>query len=219
MGLRSLKEYQTLLQNHPEETKKLESFLGVTISRFFRESHAYQNLSDWIGQRIQGGRPIRMLSAGCACGEEPYSLAMLWLENGPPGIRPALFAVDIDEKALDRAKTGIYTAGAMREVPELMREKYFEDRRGSFLLAERVKRMVSFVRADLREFPLPPFLDLITCRNAIYTYLTRENREAFTRRAKDALVSGGRLILGAKERIEPGDDFVLEAPCIYRKTI
>lgn len=216
LGLRSFDDYRELLQRDESEKKKLALMMGVTISRFFRDIHIFDYISEaWLDWN-EKEKPI-MLSLGCANGEEPYTLAMLWLEKGPGQVKPLILAMDMDYDCLIHAQNGRYPFSSIKEVPSEYREKYFKLERGEVLLDEKVKSMVHFYQSDLRTFHTPALLNLVLCRNSAFTYFDDESRVSMTERIAAALKPGGLLLIGSKEKIEAGAVFEFIDVGIYRR--
>lgn len=218
LGLRALDQYRLFLENDPEEKNRLRALLGVTISRFLREAAVFENLALEVWPAWAGRDRAVMFSAGCAGGEEPFSLAMMWRERGPAGVRPVILAMDIDRPSLERAGQGVYAASQLREMPESWRTRYFTHRGPGWHISPAIRAMVHFYRADLRDMGPPQGLDLAMCRNMAYTYFTRPARLEVTRALARSLKPGAWLVVGAKERLETMGLFEMVRPCIYRKT-
>jgi chemotaxis protein methyltransferase CheR len=160
----------------------------------------------------RGARTLECWSAGCASGEEPYSLRLVWdfaAKPRSPDVDLSVLATDADEVMLERAARACYPAGALKDLPPGWRERAFEPADGQFRLREAFRTGVTFSKADIRQaWPDGPF-DLILCRNLAFTYfepaLQAEVLGAIARR----LGPGGVLVLGAHERPpEGGADFV-----------
>jgi chemotaxis protein methyltransferase CheR len=165
--------------------------------------------------------PLRIWSAGCASGEEPYSVAMVWCELAFPTALD-LLATDADSACLRRARAGSYPSGSLKEVPAAMRDKYFEPARGGRRLMIRGHRLpaIRWRRHDLLDPPSDggPF-HLILLRNNLFTYYRDEDLDTALRRILAVLATGGYLVTGTHERL-PNGDFLLsrnrKCPWIYR---
>src|SRR5659263_66711 len=134
------------------------------------EFHRYLFLSREILPRLaEKGQPVAW-SAGCASGEEPYSVRIAWEEmlGEKPGL--ALLATDIDPVSLERAEAGSYPESSLRELPDPLRRKYFRREGNSYRICEGVRHSVQFRKLDLLRDPSPGRFDLILCRNAAFTY-------------------------------------------------
>ena len=210
LGLPAYKDYLAYLQAHPEEAEALMERMRVTVTRFFRDRHCWDELAKTILPRLAGGASggvLRALSVGFAGGEEPYSLALLWKERVQPvhpGLRLDITALDVDETGLARAKAGRYPPGALKEMDRGMREKWFEPDGAELVLDPEIRGMVEFLILDAVNDDLPGNYDLVLCRYLIFTYFTGERMRQATQRLRQALKPGGALMTGAKEDVPPG---------------
>ncbi len=219
LGLRSLDDYRRLLSADPLEKDRLAARLGVTISRFFRDAEVFDYIHTKIWPKWRRRKQAVMFSAGCAGGEEPYTLAMLWRHYGPPGVQAFIPAMDIGAESLKRARRGVYSGGCLREVPYEFLVRYFDPYGRELSLKPEIRSMVQFYCGDIRRLGPPPGLDLALCRNQAYTYFNADSRARVTRNLSQALKPRGWLIVGAKEKPWPPDDFIKVYRCIYRKKL
>lgn len=192
------------------EWQVLASLLTVTETYFLRGmDHFHACLETVLPERLRAGsptRPLRVLSAGCASGEEAYSLAILLREN--PAARAGrpveIVGVDINRDALARARAGRYTAWSLRETPPHLREKYFRPLGTEFVLDENIAGMVSFHERNLAEpnddLWWPGRFDVVFCRNMLM-YFVPETAAAVVARIQRALAPGGCLFLGHAETL------------------
>ena len=131
LGCKTIEAYLVKLQELPDERQVCEQCLLVTISRFFRDRELWRDLKARLLPSLVEicDAPLRIWSAGCACGEEPYSLAMVLasLDGAPPA---TLLATDIQTICLDRAREGIYNPGSLKEVPDELLQVYFDRLQG-----------------------------------------------------------------------------------------
>jgi chemotaxis protein methyltransferase CheR len=204
LGIHEFPRYLELLKRAPEEVAVLRSLLHVTITRFYRNRRVFDVLSGRVLPELAArGIPVRAWSAGCASGEEAYSVRIAWEEL--PGGKPplVLLATDIDPVSLARASEGIYGESSLREMPRDLREKYFSREGGAFRIREDVKAGAEFRRHDLLSGIPPGKFDLILCRNAVFTYFGADSRVAAARAFSSALFPGGWLVLGRTEKLPP----------------
>lgn len=208
LGLSSVNEYLETLRSDKREYQVFYNLLTVTISRFFRNRRTYDLLAkDIIPDLSKRDGRLNIWSIGCASGEEPYSLAILWdayLKNRHPVIKPVIVATDIDMDCLERAKKAVYEGSSLRELPKELAGRYFSHERCRFALDEGIKRMVDFRFHDiLKDEPLKGN-NLILCRNVAFTYFG----EGLQRKTLDIIHSGlspkGYLVIGRKE-VLPGN--------------
>jgi len=211
LGFSSFGEYRSYLLAHAEEQRFLTDQLTVTISRFWRNRFVFDSLSrTWLPAllaRLKPGEPLRAWSVGCACGEEPYSLLLLWEEHfAASGRELRLVATDANRRCLHRAREGCYPASSLRELPLDLRRRYFVNEGGDSVINLEFRQRVVWLEHNL--FWDSPFPDnhLILCRNVAYTYFTEPVQLEITRRFHDALLPGGLLVIGRKDQLPLGAD-------------
>ncbi|MBK8961448.1 MAG: EAL domain-containing protein [Proteobacteria bacterium] len=203
-------DYLALLSRQPEEVQRLSREILISVTSFFRESSAFDALRLVIDE-IVSGKPdnddIRVWIAGCATGEEAYSVAMLFMEaikRDQRRLRLQVFATDIDAAALARARRGVFPREELVSVPEDHGRGYFT-RSGDFVqVTKSLREAVLFSAHDLLRDP--PFLrlDLLTCRNVLI-YFKPDVQSRMLRSFHGALRSGGRLFLGRSETTHQQD--------------
>jgi len=170
--------------------RALIAALTVRESYFFRELEPLQQaLAEAVAARRDAKR-LNVWSAGCAAGEEPYTLALL----APPGWQVTILGTDIDQGALEAARRGRYSAWALRETPDWARQRFFSERDGQFQLSRQIRDRVAFAPLNLAADAFPVSLDLIVCRNVLM-YFTDAARERIVERLRASLAPGGRLLL------------------------
>jgi chemotaxis protein methyltransferase CheR len=213
LGLSGVAEYRAYLEDHPAEWAALDALCWISISRFYRDRGVFQYLErEVLGQLAQravtaGESEVRCWSAGCAAGEEPYTLAILWKHCFAaqfPTLGMQIVATDVDPQAIHRAELGCYPASSLKELPVEWRAQAFVLSDKGFCLKPEYQGMVTFFVQDVREtVPDGPF-HLILCRNLVFTYfddtLQRETLHTITER----LVPGGTLVIGALEVLPEG---------------
>lgn len=199
--------YLYILKKHPEELDALLDNLTINLTYFFRDQSVFEALRDQvlvplIHQRDHPGRrQLRLWSAGCATGEEPYSLAILLhqlLGTNLPHWDISVLATDLDEKALQKARAGVYDAFSFREVPVQELSPFFIPQNGRYHLVPEVKSLVTFQRHDLLGDAYPSGMDVILCRNVLI-YFTREQHDYIFSMFHRALRDGGVLVTGKTE--------------------
>lgn len=224
LGIADFSRYLELIRSDAAEAAALPDLMRVTVSRFFREHACWDALSRQVLPGMLRGRAegeFRVWSAGCCGGEEPYSLAIVWLENFSqdyPGISFGVMATDIDGESLSRARRGIYGKGSLREVPAAMIDKYFLQEKGLFRIRDEVRALVRFEERNLLSDPPPKGIDLLLCRYLAFTYYQGERLEAAAGRLKEALSPAGVLMAGLKEaaNVPEGLARLKEGRCFYR---
>lgn len=204
MGCTDCSTYLQLMESQPRERVLCEACLRVTISRFFRDRMLWQCLEERVlpDLLIRFPTGLKAWSAGCAGGEEPYSLAILWATMATTA-RLAILASDADPACLQRARRGRYGAGSLREVPEPVKNAYFTAQRpkNHFLIDPGLTRSIDWLQHDLVEPPPPGPFHLIFLRNNLLTYYQgRLLSKAFAGIVAE-LAPGGYLAVGSHERL------------------
>jgi chemotaxis protein methyltransferase CheR len=225
-GAASYDAYAELLRGDPGEYDRLLDALTINVSRFYRNPETWDLLASAVLPAIaeRRGGAVRAWSAGCAAGEEAYTLAILLAEQarrrGEGGYPPVIDATDYDRASLARAEAGQYPRAALRDLPAALVQHYFRPGDPAALAPE-VRRLVRFARHDLtcEPPPAPPY-DVIVCRNVVI-YFDRATQERLCSTLADALVPGGYLVLGKVETLrgEARTRLALEDPRerIYRR--
>jgi two-component system, chemotaxis family, CheB/CheR fusion protein len=206
VGAASFSDYLDHLQVHPEEFAYLFDTVLINVTSFFRDPLTWDYLREQVAPAIVAARgrdePIRIWSAGCASGQEAYSLAMVFAEVlGSDAFvdRVKLYATDVDEDALLLARQG-YSDADLEQVPEGLRPKYFEKQGSRHVFRAALRRPIIFGRHDLlRDAPISR-LDLLSCRNTLM-YFTAEAQERVLRHFRYALKDDGYLFLGRAEML------------------
>jgi two-component system CheB/CheR fusion protein len=206
-GHPTFEEYLDVLQASSDEFAALFNTILINVTAFFRDPEAWDFLRDHAIPDILAARgpndPIRLWSAGCASGEEAYSLAMLFADAlGAEAFRQRvkIYATDVDENALAEARLGSYTVRAVEAVPDEMRGRHFEQTNGRYTLRKDLRRAVIFGRNDLvRDAPISR-VDLLACRNTLM-YLNGETQRNVLQRLHFALAPQGILFLGQAEML------------------
>jgi two-component system, chemotaxis family, CheB/CheR fusion protein len=213
-ALSSLSEYRDYLELEPEEFTRLFDSLLINVTAFFRDPLAWQALREEVLPELLSAksarRPLRVWSAGCATGEEAYTLAIMLVET--MGLedfinRVKIYATDLDEEALAEARIGVYTERHLAEVNEEFRRKYFEASGTKYAFRRDLRRQVIFGRNDLtRDAPISR-VDLLVARNTLM-YFNAETQSNIIRRFHFALSNPGFLFLGKAEMLlNHGDQF------------
>ncbi len=221
--------YKVHLQQHPEEWQVLDGLCRVVVSRFYRDRLVFARLEEEVlpalAARISGdgGSRLRVWSAGCASGEEPYSVAIVWLlrlQASFPDICLEVVATDAAPELLRRGRNACYPHSSVKNLPLTWREQVFVKDRDSYCLKPACKVAVRFRLHDVRS-PAPdgPF-HLILCRNLVFTYFAPDLQQACLEKFGRALEPGGYLIISGREQLPEPTAFtaVSRRLGIYRKT-
>lgn len=212
-------QYVHRLKKDEAERARLLRVLTVNTSEFYRDPAVFDLLRDEIlPELLKARRRLRIWSAGCSDGPEPYTIAMILDALEVPPHRFELYATDIDEEVLLRAREGRYPEQRLAKLPPGWRERYFQQVERTFAVAEGIKRVVAFKRHDLLGKPLPGPWEIILCRNVLI-YLNREAQDGLIAKFASLLGDGGYLILGWPEYIFQPERLGLSkvGPCTYRK--
>lgn len=195
--------YEKLIAGTPRELDVLFDKLTVNVTEFFRDPLVWEYLTATVLQPLlsRAGRPVRIWSAGCAAGEEPYTLGIIVTEqlrlmSDKPEVR--IFASDVDPISLSRAKAAFYSEAALAKVSAQRTKIFFSKREDYYEVAPMITSLVRFVEHSYLTPPIGMHMDFISCRNSMI-YLTKEAREKALSNFHAALVPGGTLVLGATE--------------------
>lgn len=206
-GYAAFDDYLDFLQASSDEFTALFNTILINVTSFFRDPDAWEFISAEVIPRLLAERgpadPIRVWSAGCASGQEAYTLAMLFAEAlGPDGFRERvkIYATDVDEDALSEARAASYDAKAVESVPPDLLGRYFEQLNGRYAFHKDLRRAVIFGRNDLvKDAPISR-VDLLVCRNSLM-YLNAETQRNVLGRLHFALSPQGTLFLGHAEML------------------
>jgi two-component system, chemotaxis family, CheB/CheR fusion protein len=206
-GIRTFPEYQDRLQVDPEEFTRLFNTILINVTSFFRDAETWGTIADSVLpsllHEIGPSDPIRIWSAGCASGEEAYTLAILLAEA--LGVeqyreRVKIYGTDVDEEALNQARTGVYESRAMEEAPAELVKKYFQRHADRLEFSQELRRRVIFGRHDLLQDAPISRVNLLTCRNCLM-YFNTQAQSRIISRFHFALRDAGILVLGKAETL------------------
>jgi two-component system CheB/CheR fusion protein len=207
IGARDYSDYIDFLEVHPDEFEILFNTILINVTAFFRDTGAWEFLVAHVIPDLLARKPdptpIRVWSAGCASGEEAYTLAMVLAEAmGPQGYRDRvkIYATDIDEEALTRARTAAYDSREIVGLSQELLTKYFDHADGTYTFKKEFRRNVIFGRHDLIQDAPISRVDLLVCRNTLM-YFNAETQSRILTRFHFALNDGGILFLGRAETL------------------
>jgi two-component system CheB/CheR fusion protein len=205
VGVTSYAEFMDVLERNPAEFDQLFNTVLINVTAFFRDGVPWEALARDIVPRViqakQPGDPIRVWSAGCASGEEAYTLAMVLAEalgHDAFRARVKIYATDVDEHALAIARHATYDEKAVEGIPPALLEKYFERRDNRYVFRKDLRRFVIFGRNDLVQDAPISRVDLLVCRNTLM-YLNAATQAKVLARFHFALADSGYLFLGRAE--------------------
>ncbi|HEU4508216.1 MAG TPA: CheR family methyltransferase [Pyrinomonadaceae bacterium] len=207
----NIRDYTDFLRTHPDEAQELVKAFLIKVTGFFRDPEAFDFLNQTVIPELiergrQNGRVLRIWSAGCATGEEAYSLALLVAEHlGPefPEWNAKIFATDLAADAIAFARRGLYPENVLRDLPDDFRAKYFERIDHGFRVVKAIRQSVIFGHQDISRGVPFPRIDLVTCRNLLI-YLKPELQQVVLDLFAYSLhQSRGYLFLGKAETARP----------------
>ncbi len=194
------KEFIDLLGKEQPVYRKFLEHITINVSEFFRNLNHWEVLEkEIVPQLLQEKKSLKIWSAGCSTGEEPYSLAMMIKENRW-NISDRIYASDLDKDVLNKAAKGFYADRAMEGVSSQIRNKYFEQVKDGYQVKDEIKKMVNFQQHNLLRDSFPKDFDLILCRNVVI-YFTEETKEELYKKFTDSLRKKGVLFIGSTEQI------------------
>jgi two-component system, chemotaxis family, CheB/CheR fusion protein len=200
-------DYIDYLQVHPDEFTYLFNTILINVTAFFRDPEAWDYLRDAVLEPMvaarPAGSPIRLWSAGCASGEEAYTLAMVLTEIlGVDAFRERvkIYATDVDAEQLDEARQATYGERDIQSVPGQLADRYFERAGDKWIFRKDLRRSVIFGRNDLVQDAPISRIDVLTCRNTLM-YFNAETQARILSRFHFALVESGMLFLGKAEML------------------
>ncbi|MEH2389913.1 MAG: CheR family methyltransferase [Nostoc sp.] len=206
-NIEKFEEYLDFLEVHPEEFNYLFNTILINVTAFFRDSSAWEYIAEQILPNLIRNKKtsdqIRIWSAGCASGEEAYTLAMLMAEMlGADEFRQRvkIYATDVDEDALNQARLAVYSAKDIQTVPDELRQKYFEVAGKCYVFRPDLRRSVIFGRHDLLQDAPISRLDLLVSRNTLM-YFNSETQGRILARFHFGLNDNGYLFLGKAEML------------------
>lgn len=212
-------QYFKMIERDKNELEKLQKFLTINVSEFFRDPAQYKILQEEVlPELLRKNLRINIWSAGCSNGAEAYSIAIL-LERLSPYRDHRILATDIDRNILSQAAAGgPYKVTDIRNVPKNLVEKYFTNTNGDIYINNRIRKKITFKLHDLTRDPFEKNFDLIVCRNVII-YFAPETKKAIKRLFLDSLKVNGILFIGATETMLDTGDSVFQrlSACFYRK--
>jgi chemotaxis protein methyltransferase CheR len=210
LRLADVAAYRSHLQSNAGEWQALAALCTVSISRFYRDREVFDCLGASVLPALaRGAERLECWSAGCASGEEPYTLAIQCrLSVDMPGISLRILGTDVDARLLERARAACYPPSSLKALPPAWRAQAFEARGRQFCLRDEYKEAVELERQDLAaELPRRRF-DLIFCRNLAFTYFDAERARLALEGIADRLRPSGALVVGVHERLpQPATGF------------
>ncbi|MDP1615161.1 MAG: protein-glutamate O-methyltransferase CheR, partial [Methylococcales bacterium] len=227
LGLSNFKEYCQYLNEHPDqEFTEFINAITTNLTAFFRENHHFDYLRDVVIPELlirnKSTQKIRVWSAGCSTGEEPYSIAITLLENVPANWDIKILATDLDTAVLRAAAEGIYAEERVNGIPEERLKRWFmrgrSSQHGQVKVNPQLQKIISFKQLNLmQEWPMKGHFDFIFCRNVLI-YFDRETKIMLAKRYAQILANRSWLFIGHSESLNQlSTELELVACTSYRK--
>jgi chemotaxis protein methyltransferase CheR len=213
LELSDIEDYRKYLQSHADEWLIIDHLCRVTVSRFNRDKvvleHVRNEVLPELAQQmiVAGETSLRAWSAGCAMGEEAYSLVLIWentIGKDFPQLDIHVLGSDIDEDLLQRARRACYLYSSIKALPETWLNSAFRRQPNGYCLEARLRNMASFIKQDIRKkYHNGPF-HVVCCRNMVFTYFEEALQLEMLEHIRTTLIDGGALIIGGHESIPEG---------------
>ncbi|PIE11344.1 MAG: chemotaxis protein [Rhodobacterales bacterium] len=229
LALNSYSAYCDLVEADAADGERMEllSALTTNVTKFFRERHHFDDLAERLLpemlSKLRSGGAVRIWSAACSSGEEPYSLAMTLLSRAPElrNLDLRILGTDIDPQILSVARRGLYSREALLDEDGSRLKAFFEDAGNNQIrMIDDIRKIITFNRLNLHQkWPMKRQFDLIMCRNVVI-YFNKPDEAQIWRRMTDALLPGGHIMIGHSERIHEAEriGLSLDGVTTYRKT-
>lgn len=211
--LPDVRAYRAYLERTPGEWDVLDRLCWIPISRFYRDRLVFEFLERAVLPEVcvkaleRGDAEVRCWSAGCAAGEEPYTVAMIWrlrVASRFPALRLRVLATDIDPEMIRRARTGCFPLYSVKDLPADVRMQAFRPAPGGYCVKDEFQADVDFVEQDVRRAMPDERFHLILCRNLVLTYFEEALQRAVLDRMTDRLLAGGVMVFGLGESVPDG---------------
>ena len=215
--VKSVEDYIKLLKKDPAQKQKFLDFITINVTDFFRNPEIFDELSKKVKSELSYNSGLKIWSAACSIGAEPYSLAMI-MDNLNPRVNHKIIATDIDSTILQKAKNGEYIYSEVKNVSKQYLDKYFVINGDKYCINSQIKKMVQFKKHDLILENYESNFDLIVCRNVVI-YFNGDVKDKIYKKFSESLKKGGLLFVGATESIYNYKDYGFEktSTFIYKK--
>ncbi|MBQ7506534.1 MAG: protein-glutamate O-methyltransferase CheR [Lachnospiraceae bacterium] len=200
-GMKNFQDYFKLLKTDKEKFDEFINFMTINVSEFYRNPDQWKFMDEQVFPKLfeKFGKNLKIWSAACSTGDEPYSLVMA-LSRHMPVNQVKILATDIDNTVISKAKVGLYDDKSIAGVPADLKKKYFTKVGNANKIADEIKARVEFKKHNLLKDPYPTGCHLIVCRNVVI-YFTEEAKDDIYRKFYNSLVNHGMLFIGSTEQI------------------
>lgn len=200
-GLSGYDKYIAAIKASTELFDEFLSYMTINVSEFYRNPEQWTYLDKEVIPYLinKFGPRLKIWSAACSFGEEPYSLVML-LSKHMSLAQISIYATDIDRNCLEQAKQGLYQEKSIASVPDEFKKKYFTKIGNTYKISDQIKNRVTFQKHDMLKDAYPTDCHLVVCRNVLI-YFTEETKEELFRRFYKCLAPGGTFFIGSTEQI------------------
>ena len=200
-GITGYENYVQLLKTDSVRFEEFVNYLTINVSEFYRNPDQWEFLDQLVIPELlqKFGRNLKIWSAACSTGDEPYSLVMT-LSKHIPLSQIRIIATDIDKQVSEKAKAGLYAGKSLNDLPDAFKQKYFTKIGKSYQISDEIKKCVEFRQHNLSKDPYPSDCHLIVCRNVLI-YFTEEAKDEVFRKFSENIVKGGCLFIGSTEQI------------------
>lgn len=209
-GYQSFSAFFDALESNQDMMNEFLDRMTINVSEFYRNRKRWDVLEKKILPRLlKENSRLKVWSAACSTGEEPYTMAMVF-SNVMPLSEVKVQATDLDQNVIQKAKIGVYSERSLEEVPDRVKKKFFQEEGQYFKLAEEIKHTVTFKQQNLLSDRFESGYDLIVCRN-VMIYFTEEAKDKLYHKFNSALRPGGVLFVGSTEQIFNPERYGFEA--------
>ncbi|KGM93150.1 chemotaxis protein CheR [Clostridium botulinum D str. CCUG 7971] len=218
VGAKTVEDYVALLKKDKSQRQTFLDFITINVTEFFRNPEIFNDLKDKIeNDLIKKEKNLKIWSAACSIGAEPYSIAMI-LDNLMIKGNHKILATDLDSNIIERAKKGEYVISEIKNVKDEYVRKYFTKVDDKYLISPKIKNVVTFKKHDLILDSYERNFDLIVCRNVVI-YFNQDVKDAIYKKFSTSLKKGGLLFVGATESIYNYKEYGFEkaSTFIYKK--
>lgn len=200
-GIVGYDKYVQTLKTDKERFDEFVNYITINVSEFYRNPDQWVLLDKDIIPELIGkfGKNLKIWSAACSTGDEPYSLVMA-LSRHIPLNQIKVYATDLDKQVIQKAKVGLYAEKSIASVPADLKQKYFTQVGPSYQISDEIKKRVEFKEHNLLRDTYPTDYHLIVCRNVLI-YFTEEAKDEVFRKFQKSLAPGGILFIGSTEQI------------------